>query len=91
MSKKEYRLKVDSERCILCAGCVDVCPYGCLRIIPLDQIESDKALIDLSHIKQGAALILDEAFCIHCGLCVHRCPTGAIGLGHFEILTPVYY
>jgi NAD-dependent dihydropyrimidine dehydrogenase PreA subunit len=60
-------------------------------LIPLDEIESDKAVLDLSHIKQGTALIMDEAFCIRCGLCVHRCPTGAIEMERFEILTPIHY
>jgi NAD-dependent dihydropyrimidine dehydrogenase PreA subunit len=59
-------------------------------LIPLDEIESDKALPDLSRLQQGAALILDETHCIRCGLCMHRCPTGAIRMERFEILTPVH-
>jgi formate dehydrogenase major subunit len=86
----DYNVTVDSERCILCAGCVDVCPHGCIQLIPLDEIESDKALPDLSRLQQGAALILDETHCIRCGLCMHRCPTGAIRMERFEILTPVH-
>lgn len=87
----DYNITVDSERCILCAGCVDVCPYGCIQMIPLDEIENDMAVFDLSHIKQGAALVLDETYCMRCGLCMRRCPTGAIEMERFEILTPVYY
>ncbi|MGD9367476.1 MAG: FAD-dependent oxidoreductase [Desulfobacteraceae bacterium] len=87
----DYNIMVDSDLCILCAGCVDVCPYGCIQMVPLDEIESDKAAFDLSHIKQGAALVLDETYCIRCGLCMNRCPTGAIEMERFEILTPVYY
>jgi NAD-dependent dihydropyrimidine dehydrogenase PreA subunit len=60
-------------------------------MISLDQIESNHAVMDLSHVKQGAALIMDEEFCIRCGLCVHRCPTGAIRMERFEIPTPVNY
>ena len=87
----DYNIIINSERCILCAGCVDICPYGCIQMISLDQIESDEAVIDLSHVKQGAALILDETYCIRCGLCIGRCPTGAIEMERFEILSPVYY
>lgn len=87
----DCNITVDSERCILCAGCVDVCPYGCIQMIPLDEIESDIAVFDLSHIKQGAALVLDETYCMRCGLCMRRCPTGAIEMERFGILTPVYY
>ena len=28
----------DGERCILCGGCVDVCPQNCLRIVSLEQM-----------------------------------------------------
>lgn len=87
----DHNITVDSERCILCGGCVDVCPHACIQLIPLDEIECDKAMPDLSHTQQGAALVLDETYCIRCGLCMHRCPTGAIGMQRFEILTPVHY
>ena len=86
----DYNITVDSERCILCAGCVDVCPYGCIQLIPLDEIDYDEAVLDLSPIKQGAALVLDETYCIRCGLCMSRCPTGAIGIERFDILGPVH-
>jgi formate dehydrogenase major subunit len=86
----DYNITIDSKRCILCGGCVDVCPHGSIQLIPLDEIECDKAVADLSHIQQGAALILDETHCIRCGLCLHRCPTGAIEMERFEILTPVH-
>ena len=29
----------DGSQCILCGGCVDVCPEDCLRLVPLEQIE----------------------------------------------------
>ena len=29
----------DGSQCILCGGCVDVCPEECLRLVPLEQIE----------------------------------------------------
>jgi formate dehydrogenase major subunit len=89
--KCDYNITINSERCILCAGCVDVCPYGCIQMISLDQIESNQVVMDLSHVKQGAVLIMDEEFCIRCGLCVHRCPTEAIRMERFEMLTPVHY
>jgi formate dehydrogenase major subunit len=87
----DHNIMVDAKRCILCAGCVDVCPYGSIQLIPLDEIKSDKRVLDLASVEQGAALILDEARCMRCGLCVHRCPTGAIGMERFEIVTPVHY
>jgi formate dehydrogenase major subunit len=86
----DYNISIDSKRCILCGGCVDVCPYGSIQLIPLDEIECDKTVPDLAHIQQGAALILDESHCIRCGLCIRRCPTKAIGMERFDILTPVH-
>ncbi|MGQ9458244.1 MAG: FAD-dependent oxidoreductase [Anaerolineae bacterium] len=32
------------DRCILCGGCVDVCPERCLKMVRLDRIEGDALL-----------------------------------------------
>jgi NADPH-dependent glutamate synthase beta subunit-like oxidoreductase/NAD-dependent dihydropyrimidine dehydrogenase PreA subunit len=32
-------LEMDGTRCILCGGCVDVCPENCLQLVPLDRID----------------------------------------------------
>ncbi len=37
----------DSEKCIMCNGCVDVCPEYCLRLVRLEDIEGDEALQEL--------------------------------------------
>jgi formate dehydrogenase (NADP+) beta subunit len=31
--------EVDGTECVLCGGCVDVCPEQCLELVPLDQID----------------------------------------------------
>lgn len=31
-----------SDKCILCGGCVDICPYNCLRFVPLHWLEEDE-------------------------------------------------
>lgn len=36
---------VDGSECVLCGGCVDVCPEDCLRLVPLEQIEFDAATL----------------------------------------------
>jgi NADPH-dependent glutamate synthase beta subunit-like oxidoreductase len=68
---------LDAELCILCAGCVDICPMDCLRIVPMDDVEGMDAD------GPAAALILDEDPCIRCALCVARCPTDALSLGQW--------
>ena len=80
----------DGGRCILCGGCVDVCPQNCLRIVSLDQMAEynplgDGGMKDVTSAQLGevppeaaSAIIKDETICIRCGLCAERCPSGAI-------------
>ncbi len=37
----------DATRCILCGGCVDVCPEYCLRMVPVRQITGDGTVTSL--------------------------------------------
>jgi NADPH-dependent glutamate synthase beta subunit-like oxidoreductase len=80
----------DSAACILCGGCVDVCPEFCLRFVGLDDVQGDgvgelaQALIpDPSDRRAARALVKDEDRCIRCGLCAERCPTGAMTMERF--------
>ncbi len=51
----------DGSRCILCGGCVDVCPEDCLALVPLEQIEFPAATLDHIHGNPGLfAVELDE-------------------------------
>ena len=29
----DYNIFLDGERCILCGGCVDICPYHCIAMV----------------------------------------------------------
>ena len=48
----------DGSRCILCGGCVDVCPQDCLRLAPLEQIEFPAETLD--HIRNNSGLFAVE-------------------------------
>jgi formate dehydrogenase (NADP+) beta subunit len=67
-------ITLEPSLCILCGGCVDVCPEKCIRILPIDEIEG------LAADQPSSALILQEERCIRCSLCVERCPTDALSL-----------
>ena len=80
----------DGAKCILCGGCVDVCPSLCLRIISADRLIDEGAVSDVVERQLdgvepgfGSAIIKDETICIRCGLCAERCPTGAITMERF--------
>ncbi len=81
----------DGERCILCGGCVDVCPELCLRIVDLAQMQGEAQLSDVVDAQldgypaeAASAILKDETICIRCALCAERCPTGAITMERFH-------
>jgi thioredoxin reductase/NAD-dependent dihydropyrimidine dehydrogenase PreA subunit len=71
----------EGDLCILCNGCVDVCPMDCLKLVPSHHIAGDKsvaAFVKTHAGGDGTAMLFDPAHCIRCGLCARRCPTGAV-------------
>ena len=78
---------LDGERCILCGGCVDVCPYQCIGMISATNVDWSEIADDFPEEAgrgEGYAMVMDETHCIRCGLCVQRCPTAAITMRAFE-------
>jgi len=77
----------DGEKCILCGGCVDVCPTLCLKLVGLEQLAPSPeiaALLAASGAGSGdSAILKDEDRCIRCALCAQRCPTHAITMERF--------
>lgn len=43
--------EVDGTECILCGGCVDVCPEQCLELVPLEDVEFPEPV--LAHLEQN--------------------------------------
>jgi NADPH-dependent glutamate synthase beta subunit-like oxidoreductase len=78
----------DGSRCILCGGCVDVCPTLCLKIVSLSSLNPTAELTALAQSQlaesadweNNSAILKDEDRCIRCALCVERCPADAIAM-----------
>jgi NADPH-dependent glutamate synthase beta subunit-like oxidoreductase len=81
----------DGERCILCGGCVDVCPTLCLKLVPLSEVSGPAELGSLleqefgpgADLSQHSAILKDETLCIRCANCAQGCPTAAITMERF--------
>ncbi len=85
------------SECILCGGCVDICPESCIDLVTLDRLEAppplggelreryDVAIAGSSESAVGAVMIKDEDICIRCGLCAMRCPVGCITMEGYAV------
>ena len=83
--------------CILCGGCVDICPESCIDLVALDRIEASDDLaaqleaendVVITGAKDdlvGSVMIKDEDVCIRCGLCAMRCPVGCITMEGYSV------
>ena len=86
----------DGELCILCNGCVDVCPMDCLKLVPISEVsgaENVATWIERQTKDWGAAsaMLLDPDHCIRCGLCAARCPTEAVKMETFRYTEEVIF
>lgn len=90
----------DGTRCVLCGGCVDVCPTSCLKLARLADLEPTPeidAVLAASLAHDGApcaddaleitAILKDEDRCIRCALCAMRCPADAIEMERVRFTT----
>nr|BBH90582.1 glutamate synthase [Thermosporothrix sp. COM3] len=85
----QLNIMIDPSICILCSGCVDICPYDCISMEGLSRVvKGDPMHQGTETWRGGADMIIDEEKCIRCGLCVVRCPTDAISMIQFEVSSP---
>ncbi len=86
----------DGDLCILCNGCVDVCPTDCLKLVPISMLDGDEkisAVIDkrTADWESASAMLLDPRLCIRCGLCAERCPTDAVVMESFRFTEEIHF
>jgi NADPH-dependent glutamate synthase beta subunit-like oxidoreductase len=76
----------EGDICILCGGCVDVCPSYCLSMKTVDRVDGGEDLVVLAEQEfgsmevaeaEGSVMLFDPLKCIRCGMCAQKCPTGA--------------
>ncbi len=85
------------SECILCGGCVDICPESCIDLVTVDRLEAEETLatevgehFDVLIRGQngtdvGSVMIKDEDICIRCGLCAMRCPVACITMEGYTV------
>ena len=86
----------DGTKCILCNGCVDVCPWDCLKIVNAAELAGDEktqqVLESYGTDRTGlSAMIKDDTVCTRCARCAERCPTGAITMETFRFTEKYVY
>src|SRR6266542_325047 len=89
--KCNFNIEIIGELCIICGGCVDVCPMDVIHMVDMSDIVDDGAIPAVGEAKkwgQGVAFFLDETACIRCALCIIRCPTDAITMNRYGAVLP---
>jgi len=67
---------IDSEKCVNCGICKDVCPYHSIVYVPVPCEEA--CPVGAIHKDEHGVEHIDDSKCIYCGKCVNACPFGSI-------------
>jgi NADPH-dependent glutamate synthase beta subunit-like oxidoreductase/ferredoxin len=89
--KCNFNIEIVGELCIICGGCVDVCPMDVIHMVDMGDVVDDGAIPAVAEAKKwqnGVAFFLDETACIRCALCIIRCPTDAITMNRYGTVAP---
>ena len=80
--KPKQFLHIDQSECIMCEGCVDICPWKCIHMLSTGSV-ADALDVVAPGIDPDdhVVFVVDEDVCTRCSLCVDRCPTGVIIMG----------
>ena len=80
--KPKQFIHIDQTECIMCEGCVDICPWKCIHMVTPDAIvEAIGTELPGEDPSDQVVFTIDDDICTRCALCVDRCPTGVIILG----------
>ncbi len=80
--KPKQFIHIDQSECIMCEGCVDICPWKCIFMVRPEAIDDSIGTEQPgSDPKDHVIFTIDDDVCTRCALCVDRCPTGVIILG----------
>ena len=89
--KCNFNIEIIGELCIICGGCVDVCPMDVIHMVDMADVVDDGSIPGVGEAKRwenGVAFFLDETACIRCALCIIRCPTDAITMNRYGSVSP---
>lgn len=85
----------DGSLCVMCNGCVDVCPYDCLKLVTAQAVAGDETVRTVlqryTDTGPASAMLYDPTLCVRCGLCAERCPTGAVQMEAFRFTERLEY
>ena len=80
--KPKQFLHIDQSECIMCEGCVDICPWKCIHMLSTDSISEARGAGEPGAGPGGrGGGSGGEDGCTRCALRADRCPTGVIILG----------
>jgi formate hydrogenlyase subunit 6/NADH:ubiquinone oxidoreductase subunit I len=80
--KPKQFLHIDQSECIMCEGCVDICPWKCIHMLSTESIaEAPNTTQPGLDPDDHVVFVVDEDVGTRGGLCVDRCPTGVIIMG----------
>ena len=80
--KPKQFIHIDQSECIMCEGCVDICPWKCIHMVqPQSIAEAEGTELPGIDPSDHVIFTIDDDVCTRCALCVDRCPTGVIILG----------
>lgn len=80
--KPKQFIHIDQSECIMCEGCVDICPWKCIHMVSPEVIaEAAGTERPGTDPTDHVVFLIDDDVCTRCALCVDRCPTGVIILG----------